>query len=46
MVATFLAVLELSKTRRLLIEGEGDELELRLRTEKPEEETADDGTAL
>ena len=45
-VATFLAVLELSKTRRLLIEGEGDELELRLRTENPEEETADDGTAL
>ncbi|MDO5548407.1 MAG: segregation/condensation protein A [Eubacteriales bacterium] len=45
-VATFLAVLELSKTRRLLIEGEGEDIALRLRTEKPEEETADDGAAL
>ena len=45
-VATFLAVLELSKTRRLLIEGEEEKPELRLRTEDPEEETADDGAAL
>jgi segregation and condensation protein A len=44
-VATFLAVLELSKTRRLLIEGEGDDVALRLRTEEPEEETDNDGTA-
>lgn len=29
-VATFLAVLELSKTRRVLIEGEGEQTELRL----------------
>ena len=29
-VATFLAVLELSKTRRILMTGEGDEIELTL----------------
>ena len=29
-VATFLAVLELSKTRRVSIEGEGEDVELRL----------------
>lgn len=29
-VATFLAVLELSKTRRVLIEGEGEDIQLRL----------------
>ena len=44
-VATFLAVLELSKTRRLLIEGEGEETQLSLRSEQPEEE-ADERTAL
>ncbi|MGN1015260.1 MAG: segregation and condensation protein A [Butyricicoccus sp.] len=44
-VATFLAVLELSKTRRLLIEGEGEDAQLSLRMDQPEEET-DERTAL
>lgn len=44
-VATFLAVLELSKTRKLLIEGEGKEACLCLRTNPSEEET-DERTAL
>lgn len=35
LVATFLAVLELSKTRRICIDGEGDEMSIRLET--PEE---------
>ncbi len=39
-VATFLAVLELSKTHRLMIEGEGEDVELYL-TDK---EAADEGT--
>lgn len=33
-VATFLAVLELSKTRRICMEGEGDDMELSLRTDQ------------
>ncbi|MDY3618962.1 segregation and condensation protein A [Agathobaculum sp.] len=33
-VATFLAVLELSKTRRILLEGEGEEVELTLTDDK------------
>lgn len=33
-VATFLAVLELSKTRRIHLEGEGEEIELTLRNDK------------
>lgn len=49
-VATFLAVLELSKTRRLLIEGEGDNIQLRLRTESDEQTgeatEKDDGSVL
>ena len=35
-VATFLAVLELSKTRRVLLEGDGEDMELRLAEEKKE----------
>lgn len=46
-VATFLAVLELSKNRRIMIEGEGDEVELRLRTDAElEKEESDERTAL
>lgn len=40
-VATFLAVLELSKTRRILLEGDEDNMQLRLRTDtekEPQEE--------
>ena len=36
-VATFLAVLELSKTRRILLEGDEDNMELTLCTEKQSE---------
>ncbi len=35
-VATFLAVLELSKTRRILLEGDGEDMELTLTNEKGE----------
>ncbi|WNX83384.1 segregation/condensation protein A [Agathobaculum sp. NTUH-O15-33] len=36
-VATFLAVLELSKTKRVLLEGDGEDLELTLATDKEKE---------
>ncbi len=35
-VATFLAVLELSKTRRILLEGDGEDMELTLTNDKGE----------
>ena len=35
-VATFLAVLELSKTRRIYLEGEGEDMELTLTGDKGE----------
>ena len=35
-VATFLAVLELSKTRRIRLEGDGEEIELTLTNDKGE----------
>ena len=38
-VATFLAVLELSKTRRVAIEGEGDDVTLRLLEDEPYDPT-------
>ena len=44
-VATFLAVLELSKTRRVMIEGDGEETSLSLREDMAEEET-DERTAV
>lgn len=44
-VATFLAVLELSKTRRVMIEGEGEETSISLRADEAEEDT-DERTAV